>query len=155
MYKHGQVREGMKVHLAMDSESELITAVALTSVRVNDHNVFEEMIPAETEAVFADKAYDSEAHRDYLQKRGIRNGILKRAQRNHPLTKAQRLRNRERGTICSAIERKINDIKRWAHLTRLRYYTKERNWLQVLFAVVGVNLKRSVKLVQLQASSVC
>lgn len=139
-------REGMKVHVGMDSVSELIESVALSSVRVHDHCVFEEMIPEETEAVYADKAYDSEAHRDYLRKHGMRNGILRKAQRNHPLTTAQKERNKERGVIRGAIERKINDLKRWCHLTRLRYYTKERNWLQVLCAVIAVNLKRAVKL---------
>ena len=62
VYKNDAVREGMKVHIAIDEGSELITAVALTSVRVHDHNVFEEMIPEKTKTVYADKAYDSEAH---------------------------------------------------------------------------------------------
>lgn len=41
----------------------------------------------------------------------------------------------------------MNDLKRWGHLARLRYYGIERNLTQVYFTAMAVNLKRACKLV--------
>ena len=43
--------------------------------------------------------------------------------------------------IRSAIEPKINDLKRWCHLQRLRYFTCGRNLIQVMCAAIGANFE--------------
>jgi transposase, IS5 family len=147
--RKGQVKEGMKVHLSMDRESGLIERIDLTSIRVHDHQVFRELIPDETRIVYADKAYDSEEHRLYLKQQNKRSGILRRGCRYRPLTVREKRRNAMLSRIRSAIEPKINDLKRWCHLQRLRYFTCGRNLIQVMCVAIGANLKRSVRLAKM------
>ena len=146
--RKGKAKAGMKVHLSMDQGSGLIEQITLTPITVHDHHVFEELIPEKTKIVYADKAYDSKEHRLYLKKQNQRNGILRKACRHRPLTMKEQQRNRTLSRIRSAIESKVNDLKRWCHLHRLRYFTMKRNVIQVVCAAIGVNLKRSVLLVQ-------
>lgn len=147
--RHGQVKEGMKVHLSMDQDSGLIERIDLTSITVHDHQVFAELIPEEAKIVYADKAYDSQEHRLYLKQQNKRSGILRKGCRYLPLSVKEKKRNSVLSRIRSAIEPKINDLKRWCHLQRLRYFTCERNLIQVVCAAIGANLKRSVLLVHM------
>jgi IS5 family transposase len=145
--RRGQAKEGMKVHLSMDTGSALIEQVELTSITVHDHQVFAALIPAESRRVYADKAYDSNEHRVYLQQHDKRNGILRKGCRHRPLSTKDKQRNSRLSRIRAAIEPKINDVKRWCHLQRLRYFGRARNLIQVVCAAIGANLKRSVVLV--------
>jgi IS5 family transposase len=47
------------------------------------------MIQHKTQKVFADKAYTSQEHDEYLASRKIENGILAKDYRNHTLTSGQ------------------------------------------------------------------
>jgi len=144
--RHGQAKEGMKVHLSMDIGSALIEQVELTSITVHDHQVFAELIPPESMGVYADKAYDSDEHRLYLHQHNQRNGILRKGCRYRLLSTKDKQRNSRLSRIRAAIEPKINDVKRWCHLERLRYFSRARNLIQVICAAIGANLKRSVVL---------
>lgn len=142
----GRVREGMKVHVAMDVGSLLIEAVKLTNIRLHDSNVFEELLPADTKAVYTDRAYDSESKHNYLAENGKEDGILRQSRRNKPLTELEKALNSLFSKTRTSIEAKLSDLKRWCHLGKLRYFKKESNWIQVIFAVIASNLKRCVVL---------
>lgn len=146
--RKGKAQEGMKVHLSMDHGSGLIEEITLTPITTHDHQVFEELIPTQTNVVYADKAYDSEAHDQYLKQHNKRSGILRKGCRYRPLTAKEHQRNSVLARIRSTIEPKINDLKRWCHLQKLRYFTLQRNLIQVVCAAIGANLKRSVLWVQ-------
>ena len=146
----GFIRDGYKVHIGMDQGSELIETVALTQNTVADITMLRPMVPPGTRAVFADKGYSSAAHRRWLRGRRIKSRIMHRAARAHPLTEQQERANRQWSPVRAAIERKMNDLKRWCHLSRLRYYGLERNYLQVVCAAIAANLKRSRVLIAAQ-----
>jgi IS5 family transposase len=145
--RKGKAKEGMKVHLSVDLGSGLVEHISLTPITVHDHHVFEELIPSETKAVYADKAYDSEQHDRYLKQHHKRNGILRKGCHYRPLTSKDQRRNKSLARIRSAIEPRVNDLKRWCHLQRLKYFTIKRNLIQVFCAAIGINLKRSLHLV--------
>jgi len=145
--RKGKAKEGMKVHLSLDHGSGLVEHITLTPITVHDHHVFEELIPPQTKVVYADKAYDSEQHHRYLKQHQKRNGILRKGCHYRPLTAKDRRRNKSLACIRSAIEPRINDLKRWCHLERLKYFTIKRNLIQVVCAAIGVNLKRGLRLV--------
>ena len=44
--------------------------------------------------VYADKGYDSEENRQHLEEQRLKDGIMRKAHRKHPLTEAQTKRNR-------------------------------------------------------------
>ncbi len=140
--RNGRPIDGMKVHLSMDAETGFIEEVRLTTIEVHDHNVFEELIPAETQAVYADKAYGSKKHRTWLKERKITDCLFFKGRRKHPLTHEEIERNKEWSPTRAGIERKNADLKHRCSLKRLRYIGLRRNWTQVLFAVIACNLKR-------------
>ena len=63
--------DGYKAHIAIDSESEIITAAAVTPGNVHDAKVAADLIDAATEAVYADNAYGSGELLDAFTKREI------------------------------------------------------------------------------------
>ena len=77
-----------------------------------------------------------------LQRRpGIRDGIMHRAARNHPLTKKQIRKNRALAPIRSAVERPFAFMKRVLGYERCRYYDLARNRLQFMMAALVYNMR--------------
>lgn len=55
--KRGKIHYGFKAHVSVDAEHNLIEKAVLTTASVHDSNVFDELLPDDTQAVYADKAY--------------------------------------------------------------------------------------------------
>lgn len=141
--RKGKPRDGYKVHVSMDADSELIEQVALTRIETSDVEMLMTMVPRRARAVYADKGYTSKNYRQQLRGRGILPRIMHRAARGHPLHPRQERENARWARVRAAIERKMNDLKRWCHLSRLRYVTLERNTIQLICTAIAVNLKRA------------
>lgn len=144
--RNGQGVAGYKAHVGMDESSGLIRRMELTRIAESDHEHFGELIPDGTERAYADKAYRSRKNEAYLEKRGMESRVLHRAWRNRPLTAAQRLLNRKWSRVRALIEPKMNDLKRWCSMGRMRYYGLERNRLWMLICGLAANFKRAVAL---------
>jgi IS5 family transposase len=76
---------GYKLHVAMDQGSRIVRRLLLTPANVNETVPADDLVIGDEQRVYADKAYDSHARRKALPARGIRNGIMRRAARFHPL----------------------------------------------------------------------
>ena len=59
---------GYKAHVAVDEGSGLIRKALLTSAKVNDSEVADQLICGDEQTVYADKAYDSKARRELLER---------------------------------------------------------------------------------------
>src|SRR6516162_6850711 len=66
---------GYKAHLAVDEESGLVRQIQMTSANVHDGRLGERLIQGDEQGFFADKAYDSQALRETLARRGLVDGI--------------------------------------------------------------------------------
>src|SRR6187397_3214695 len=77
--ENGRSRFGYKAHVAVDEGSGLVREAAMTPADVHDS------VQGDEQAVYADKAYDSEARRAGLRERGIEPRITHKARRNRPL----------------------------------------------------------------------
>jgi transposase, IS5 family len=66
---------GYKAHLAVDEESGLMRQAEMTSANVHDSRLGEALIQGDEQGYFADKAYDSLALREALERRGLVDGI--------------------------------------------------------------------------------
>jgi IS5 family transposase len=140
--RNGRAIDGMKVHVSVDSESELIEKIDITNIRTSDHEVFATLLPDGTEAAYADKAYDSKEHDTYLATHGISNRIFFRASRAHALTDYHKRKNRVWGRTRAKVERRIAALKNRCSMKRLRYIGLRRNLTQVVFAAITCNLRR-------------
>jgi IS5 family transposase len=75
---------GYKAHINV-YEDGFIKATDYTAGNVHDSNCFTDMLSGDESSVYADSAYLSHAHNDWLSERKIENRIIKRAYRNRPL----------------------------------------------------------------------
>ena len=103
---------GIKAHLAVDEESGLVRKAEMTSANVRDSRLGEALIQGDERGYFADKAYDSQALRETLERRGLVDGIAWKVKHSrypleplakihqrlggqHPLRRRARLRHDE------------------------------------------------------------
>lgn len=144
--RRGKPVDGYKVHVGMDEESGIIRKMDISRIEEHDHNHFESLIPKDSKRVYADKAYRSIEHDEYLRARNMDNRVLFKGYRNRELTAWQKSKNRQWSVVRSVIEPKMADLKRWCSMGRMRYYGLERNHLWTLMCGLAANFKRSVLL---------
>lgn len=144
--RNGKAVDGMKVHVGQDEKSGLIRRMRLSHIEEHDHEHFGQMIPRGVKRAYADKAYKSAQHDEYLRERGIQNRVLNRAWRGQELTRRQVKQNKAWGGVRSRVEATMSTLKRWCSMGRMRYYGMARNKLWILVCGIAFNGKRAVKL---------
>ena len=140
--KYNQSFYGYKAHVSSDGEHQLIRAAVISTASQYDGEVFAHIAPADSEVIYADKAYDTKANQAWLRARGIRNGILKKEAHHIHLTAEDRENNQQKGRVRRHIERIFAHLKKWQHYRRVRYLGLARNQLELTLKAVAYNLKR-------------
>ncbi len=135
---------GYKAHIAMDQGSELIRAAIMTSAKVGDSVIADQLICGDERAVYADKGYESRARSARLAQRGITDGIMRKlmphSREPHPVLAA---RNHRLAKIRGAVERKFAVLKESYRCRRVRYRGLRKNQLHLLLICFAMNLKRA------------
>jgi len=149
-YKHSRSYYGDKAHVSSDGEHQLIRAAVLSTAKVQEAHVFERIAPADTQAIYGDKAYDTKANRAWLQARGIQSGIAKKGAHHIKLTEQDRQDNRAKRRVRAQIERIFAHLKQWQGYRRARYLGLARNQLELMLKAVAYNLKRLVGIIERQ-----
>ena len=143
------VSYGYKAHVAADAGSLLVREAVLTPANVPETSVADELIlaTADAGAVFADKAYDTKARRDLLMRLGLKDRILHRPNKHHPvLPRALAARNRRNGKVRCAVETIFAVWKQRYRYRRTRYIGIIRNQLQLTLVAICFNLRRALAL---------
>ena len=83
---------GFKAHANVD-EDGFIKATASTAGNVHDSNHLTDLLSGKDSAVYADSAYKSKKHDDWLEDYHVDNKVVERAYRNMPLTPEQKKKN--------------------------------------------------------------
>ena len=137
---------GYKAHLAVDQGSGVVRGAILTSADVHDSVPADRLIQGDERAVYADKAYDSQARRGRFVAAGIRDGIMYTARRNQPLTDWQVARNAILAKVRSGVERVFGTLKRSYRYRRVRYRGLEKNEAHLHLLCIALNLRRATVL---------
>ena len=77
---------------------------------------------AEGTTVYADKGYDSKENRQHLKEHRLLDGIMRKAQRNRPLTEAQTKRNRYLSKTRYVVEQSFGMLHRKFRYARAAYF---------------------------------
>jgi len=144
--KQGQPHYGYKAHVAVDETHTLIRAVTLTGANVHDSQEFETVVKGDEEMVVADKAYWSRERSEWCGRKGVANGILRKAVRGEKLRECTVRANRLFSSIRCKIEKVFGWWKRSSGYRRVRYVGHEANRLEVEFKCVCWTRKRLVSL---------
>lgn len=144
--KNGKSRFGYKAHIAVDQGSDLIRDAILTGADLHDSLAGPSLVQGDEAAVYADKAYDSQRFRDALAEAGIKDGIIHKARRNHPLKDWQKWLNKVVSPIRSSVERGFATMKHHYGYRRVRYLGLARNCCHLNLMCAAINLRRAIAL---------
>lgn len=141
--KDGRRYFGYKAHVALDMESRIVRALALTPANINETSCADALICGDERTVYADKAYDSKARRAALKARGIRNGIMRRWHWSWPApSRWEERRNKLLVKRRAPVEPLFALLKNVYRFARARYRGLLRNGAALHLAATAMNLKR-------------
>ena len=102
--------DGYKAHDNVDGDG-FIKATDYSTGSLHDLNCFTGLLTGEESVAYADSAYQSAVHAEWLSERGIENSSIKRAYWNRPLGKEDNQFNRLPSGARSAVERVFGVLK--------------------------------------------
>lgn len=151
--KHGRTHYGYKVHAAVDRATGLVTAYTATPANVHDSQVLPLLLDLlcaangahKPQALLADKAYDSIALRERLEKEDITDGILWSARGTRKLLPEEEAINAMLTPLRARVEPVFAALKRWRGLARARGRGLKRLLQQATHAILAHNLLTAVK----------
>ena len=94
---------GYKDHVKADAKSKLITNYSVTHAAVNDNQEFVDLLRENDGLLYGDCAYVGEKFVERFPE-GVTSMIHEKAEKNRPLTEAQKASNREKSRIRCRIE---------------------------------------------------
>jgi len=135
---------GMKAHIGVDSQTNIIHSVAATAANVHDSQVLPELLHGEETRVWGDSAYSGqrEVIRQHAPK--AKSFIQAKAHRHRPLSEAERAKNRTKSKVRAKVEHAFLVIKRifgWAKV-RYRGLAKNTHWPQISCGLANLYLVR-------------
>jgi IS5 family transposase len=122
----------------------------MSTAKVYDGLVFERLVPADTQIVYGDKAYDTKANQAWLRQHGIKSGILKKEAHHIKLSRKDVAMNHKKGLVRRKIEHIFGHLKQWQGYRRARYLGLVKNQLELTLKALAYNLKRLVKIIELE-----
>jgi IS5 family transposase len=144
--KGGRYHFGYKAHVGMDQHSAIIRKALLTDASVNDTVPADDLVCGDEAAVYADAAYHTHRRERELEARGITAHLMRRGNKHHALSQADKDRNKAIGKQRGPVEQVFARAKtsyRWA---RARCIGMARNTTHLLMLCTAMNLKRMVVL---------
>jgi IS5 family transposase len=117
-----------------------------TAGNVHGSNVFTSLLSDKDSAAYADSAYPSKKHSEWLAERGIEDRMIARAHRNKPLTDAQKAQNRLWARTRCRVERTFGILKLHYVMAKARYVGLKRNAMRVGLMCLAYKMKRGLSL---------
>ena len=149
--KGNQCHYGYKIHTAVDVDTGLILSAHATAANLSDTGELGRLVKearlADHARVYGDKGYTSSANSSLLKERRCKDGIMKKAYRNKPLSERQRQRNRLISQKRYIVERVFGTLKKSYNLVRASYIGTLKVQGELLLSALAYNLKRSLFLV--------
>lgn len=138
---------GYKAHIGVDQGTRLIRAAIVTPANVNETEVADALIRGDEKAIYADKAYDTRARRQRLKGRRVKDRIMHRPNKHHPvLPPWLRRRNALIAPIRASVETVFAVVKRRMGWVRARYVGLAKNQGHFLLIAIAYNMRRALTL---------
>jgi IS5 family transposase len=145
--KNGKAFFGYKAHIGVDEGSSLIRRVLLTSAKIFESEVADELISGDERAAYGDKAYELKQRRARLKAAGIKDRLMHRRHKHiATLPFWQQRRNDLIARRRAPVEAVFSAFKRLYGLARARYRTLVRNTGRLIAVATVYNLRRAVHL---------
>lgn len=145
-YDGHKKENGYKNHIKMDQQSKMIENFEVSPANEHDSQYLEDLLEEGDEEIYADKAYDSEKIRQALKKRGIKNKIMKKAQRGKKQFGEFRKYNKSLSSIRSGVEHVFGWIKRQRKKFQVRARSLARATAEITLQNITYNLFNLIRL---------
>jgi IS5 family transposase len=133
---------GYKLHTGVDAGHTIIRRVHVTDASITDTGPADALFCGDEKAVYGDQAYYTHARHKRLTDAGIKDRLMHRRNKHHPLTPRQKQRNKLIAKVRAAVERPYAMLKEHYGLRRVRFFSFERNRVQIVLACCAYNLRR-------------
>ena len=144
--KSGKLLFGYKRHTAVNQQG-LVMGVETTPANESDTKhlkaPLEKAGVAKGTPVLADKGYDSAGNRRTLSAMKLKCRIMRKAQKNRPLTARQRAVNKAVSRTRYVVERTFGSMRRWFGAGVARYVGLEKTHAQHVMEAIAYNLYRT------------
>ena len=138
---------GYKVHLGVDERTGLVRRAKLTSAKVYESEVADELVSGDERSVYGDRAYESKERRRWLRSQGINDRIMHRSHKHQrELPYWQKMRNELIRPRRALVEKVFGTLKRSYGYHRVRYRGLRRNNLEMWFKLMAYNMRKMVRL---------
>ena len=136
---------GAKGHIGVQANGKpIIHSCTFGTAKDHDIKALDALLHGDERAFFADSAYNKNEDKAQARSAGIYYGVSEKGRRGHPLSNAQKKKNRKHSSIRAKVEHPFRVIKeQWGH-RKLRYKGLAKNASQftVLCALCNVYLCR-------------
>ena len=141
---------GYKVHTSVDVDTGLVLVAHATPANYSDTGELGALVkgsrlPAKSR-VYADKGYTSAANSTFVRQHKCKDGIMRRAYRNRPLTERERKRNKLISKRRYIVERVFGTLKHRYAMARASYLGTAKVQGELLLSSLAYNLKRALYL---------
>ena len=131
---------GMKTHIGVDARSGLVHTAGVTTGKVHDAKVMDNLIREDDRAVFADKGYVNEKKKRAARRAGVYWAVKEKPKSRRRLSSSQKRRNRRHGAIRAKVEHVFRVLKCQFGYRKVRYRSIEKNGAQVFALLALANL---------------
>ncbi|XXQ67413.1 transposase [Neisseriaceae bacterium B1] len=140
------------LHARCDEEG-FIEQIHVTPANASNVNHLETVLDKVEHGVkvYADKGYDSQSNREFLEKNQLVDGIMCKAHRNKPLTREDIGRNKELAKIRYRMEQSFAILHCIFRCKRASYFGLERVKGQLGLKVICLNLLKAANKLRLVA----
>lgn len=143
---------GMKLHVGTDSRRGLAHSAVVTTARVHDSRLLEELLHGDEQALYGDRAYINRMKQRRYQSRGVDWCIQRRGRRQAPLTKADLEWNQQQSRVRMKVEHIFQVIKQLWGYRKVRYRGLAKNAAHCFSLLALANLYLVRKDLRLQQS---
>lgn len=131
---------GMKAHIGVDARSGLVHTAGVTTGKVHDARVMDNLIREDDRAVFADKGYVNEKKKRAARAAGVYWAVKDKAKAGRKLSSSQKKRNRRHGSVRAKVEHVFRVLKCQFGYRKVRYRGIAKNGAQVFSLLALANL---------------
>jgi len=131
---------GMKVHIGVDTRSGLVHTAGVTTGKVHDARVMDNLIREDDRAVFGDKGYVNEKKKRAARAAGVYWAVKDKAKAGRKLSSSQKKRNRRNGSVRAKVEHVFRVLKCQFGYRKVRYRGIAKNGAQVFSLLTLANL---------------
>ena len=131
---------GMKAHIGVDAKSGLVHTVKITTGKVHDAKLTDDLIRRDDTIIFGDKGYVSDKRKRATRARGAVWAVKDKRKPGRVLSISQKKRNRKYGAVRAKVEHVFRVIKCQFAYRKVRYRGLAKNEAQMFSLMMLANL---------------